>query len=83
MVHPILLDTGTGLFSPALVIPGWLLVGAALAFSSRASDASDDGPAAPPRVSRAGDRPASPLLTGVLLGIGIIGFLDEAVLIEQ
>lgn len=79
MMQPFLLDTGAGFLSPALLIPGWLLVGAALAFSSRARDARGDGTAATPRVSRAGDRPTSPLLTGILLGVGIIGFLDEAV----
>src|SRR4051794_15768185 len=70
------LDTGAGLFSPAFVFPGWLLVGAVLALSSRKRD---EGRAELTAVTPEVTHLASPLLTGILLGIGIIGFLDEAV----
>jgi uncharacterized membrane protein len=74
-----ILDTSAGLLSPALAIPGWFLLGAALAFAARASDARRDRSATTPGTTQRGARPASPLLTGVFLGVGIIGFLDEAV----
>jgi uncharacterized membrane protein len=70
------LDTGAGFFSPALVFPGWLLVGAVLALSSRRRD---EGRAEPRAVAPEATHRTSPILTGILLGIGIIGFLDEAV----
>lgn len=71
----IMLHAG-GILDGPLVVQGWMLGGAVLAMASRGRDTSHDTTPSPPDVMR---RRGSPLLTGVLLGIGIIGFLDEAV----
>jgi uncharacterized membrane protein len=78
-LQTVLLHAGTGALDPAVVIPGWFLLGATLALSSRNADARADETPATPVAGRRGARPASPLVTGILLGIGIIGFLDEAI----
>jgi len=74
-VTVIMLHAG-GILDGPLVVQGWMLGGAVLAMASRGRDTSHDTTPSPPDVVR---RRGSPLLTGVLLGIGIIGFLDEAV----
>jgi len=72
----VVLHAASGVLGGPLVAQGWMLGGAVLALASRRRDTSRDTTPSPGDVV---GRRGSPLFTGVLIGIGIIGFLDEAI----
>lgn len=72
----VVLHAASGVLDGTLALQGWMLGGAVLAMASRGRDASRDTATAH---TVAGSRRGSPLFTGILIGIGVIGFLDEAI----
>lgn len=72
----VVLHAASGVLDGTLALQGWMLGGAVLAMAARGRDASRD---MTPARAGAGSRRGSPLFTGILIGIGIVGFLDEAI----
>ncbi len=72
----VVLHAASSVLDGTLALQGWMLSGAVLAMAARGRDASRDMMSA---CAGARSRRGSPLFTGILIGIGIVGFLDEAI----